>query len=374
MKARLIYSIVLLFLIALLPGCSLFGNHPSLPVTGMQNTLEPPVVILPTANAVIENTPAPTPPAEEAVETPVPTERQEPLHFVFPTPHVPILAWRPALYPAPWALTPYDHFYFTRPIAANEVNWPLANYRYGGIFPGLEEVIHTGIDIDAPRGAPVLAAAAGKVIWTGVGLISMEENPDDPYGIAVLIRHDFGYQGDVLETAYAHLSQVDVLPGQRVEAGQRLGLVGDTGLTTGPHLHFEVRVFHHHYFFTRNPELWLAPPQGWGVLAGRVLGDQKQLLRGQEIRVRTAAGDQEWQVFTYGSDAARSDDIYQENVALSDLPAGKYVISLTYQDTTYEQDISIDAGRVSFFLFPGQDRIIIQPPSPPSSFDPLEAK
>ena len=59
----------------------------------------------------------------------------EPLRFTFPTPGpAPKFSLRPALYEVPWALGPYDHFYFSRPIAADEVNWPLADYRYGGIF------------------------------------------------------------------------------------------------------------------------------------------------------------------------------------------------------------------------------------------------
>ncbi|MDZ4185369.1 MAG: hypothetical protein U1D97_10375, partial [Desulfuromonadales bacterium] len=70
--------------------------------------------------------------------------------------------WRPPLSDPPWALSPYDHFYFTRPIAADKVNWPLADYRYGGIFFGAD-IIHTGIDLPNPRGTPVMAAAPGKV-------------------------------------------------------------------------------------------------------------------------------------------------------------------------------------------------------------------
>ena len=89
---------------------------------------------------------------------------EEPLQFTFPTPMpAPVSLWRPPLYDVPWALAPFDHFYFVRPIAADEVNWPLPNYRYGGIFFGTE-IVHTGIDIPAPRGTPVLAAGAGIVI------------------------------------------------------------------------------------------------------------------------------------------------------------------------------------------------------------------
>ena len=50
-------------------------------------------------------------------------------------------SWRPPLYPVPLALTPFDHFYFTRPLAVNETNWPVEDYRYGGSY--LEDIVHS---------------------------------------------------------------------------------------------------------------------------------------------------------------------------------------------------------------------------------------
>ena len=94
----------------------------------------------------------------------VPSPAPDPLRFSFPTSGpAPISAWRPPLYPIPWALSPYDHFYFSRPIAANDINWPLADYRYGGVF--FSDVVHTGVDIPAHPGTPVLAAGPGKITW-----------------------------------------------------------------------------------------------------------------------------------------------------------------------------------------------------------------
>ena len=87
---------------------------------------------------------------------------------------------------------------------------------------------HSGTDLGAPMGTPVLAAAAGKVAvsdWMG------------GYGLAIVLSH----QDDTRETLYGHLSQVFVKPGQWVEQGTVIGRVGSTGLSTGPHLHFELR-------------------------------------------------------------------------------------------------------------------------------------
>ena len=73
----------------------------------------------------------------------MPPEPPEPLRFIFPTAGSdPVSHWRPPLYPVPWEPTPNDHFYFMRPIGANVVNWPLARYRYGGVF--FEDTVHTG--------------------------------------------------------------------------------------------------------------------------------------------------------------------------------------------------------------------------------------
>jgi hypothetical protein len=164
-----------------------------------------------------------------AVEaTPRPTVA--PFRFVLPTPGAePVSGWRPPLYPVPWAVSAYDHFYFIRPIAADNVNWPLAEYRYGGVFFA-PDVVHTGVDIGAEEGAQILAAGPGTVVSSGWGLFSgASDNINDPYGKAVVIKHDFGYKGQTLYTIYAHMSETIALVGQHVETGDVIGLVGSTG-------------------------------------------------------------------------------------------------------------------------------------------------
>lgn len=87
---------------------------------------------------------------------------------------------------------------------------------------------HSGTDLAAPLGTPVLATRAGRVAVS---------SPMGGYGLTVILRHDDGQ----LESRYAHLSQVSVQPGEWVEQGEVIGLVGSTGTSTGPHLHFEIR-------------------------------------------------------------------------------------------------------------------------------------
>lgn len=308
---------------------------------------------------------APTMDPLNAALDPQPVETQSPLRFSLPTPgQAPISLWRPPLYRTPWALGPYDHFYFARPIAADKVNWPLADYRYGGNFPGTD-VVHTGIDIDAPKGTPVLAAADGEVVWAGYGLMYGAYNEKDPYGKAVAIKHPFGWNGQRLYTNYAHMDRVDVQVGQEVKAGQQLGLVGETGNVTGPHLHFEVRVKKNSFFSSLNPELWLSPPQGWGVLAAHLENTNGSLLTWQNVTVKSKSSGQKWVVRSYGPRAVNSDPYYNENLVLSDLPEGDYQVSIDYLDDFYDQDITIHPGAVTYFSFQGAHGYKLESPPTP---------
>lgn len=88
--------------------------------------------------------------------------------------------------------------------------------------------MHAGIDFKGAVGSPIFAAAEGRVTFAG---------RKGGYGNAVEVTHANG-----LMTRYAHLSRIDVKPGQLVEAGATLGGLGSTGRSTGPHLHFEVRI------------------------------------------------------------------------------------------------------------------------------------
>lgn len=89
---------------------------------------------------------------------------------------------------------------------------------------------HTGIDFPAPSGTPVGAAGRGVVTFAG--------HNDGGYGNLVVVAHRLGF-----ETWYAHLQRIDVVRGQSVAGGVIVGRVGATGHATGPHLHFEVRLF-----------------------------------------------------------------------------------------------------------------------------------
>ena len=88
---------------------------------------------------------------------------------------------------------------------------------------------HAGVDLPAPAGTAVAAAAPGRVAWAG--------RREGGWGLLVTIAHSHG-----VRTMYAHLSRIKVRVGQRVAAHSHIGRVGATGRATGPHLHFEVRL------------------------------------------------------------------------------------------------------------------------------------
>ncbi len=87
--------------------------------------------------------------------------------------------------------------------------------------------MHKGIDFSAPKGTPIYASGDGKVVSV--------ENKRTGYGKNVRISHGYGYK-----TLYAHMSKIDVKVGEQVKKGQIIGLVGSTGTSTAPHLHYEV--------------------------------------------------------------------------------------------------------------------------------------
>lgn len=112
--------------------------------------------------------------------------------------------------------------------------WPVVGALRSGVgmrnnpFGGSSVEYHKGQDISAPTGTPVSATADGVVIiarWV------------KGYGNGIYIDH-----GNGITTRYGHLSRIDVVEGQPVKRGQHLGLVGSTGRSTGPHLHYEVRI------------------------------------------------------------------------------------------------------------------------------------
>ena len=118
---------------------------------------------------------------------------------------------------------------------SGKYSWPLADsfyisssygYRRHPIFRSVR--FHSGMDMAAKRGTPVRVADSGDVVFAGWW---------GGYGKAILVDHGAGHS-----TVYGHLSRINVAVGQTVQKGSVIGLVGSTGYSTGPHLHFEIRI------------------------------------------------------------------------------------------------------------------------------------
>ena len=111
--------------------------------------------------------------------------------------------------------------------------WPTSGWVTSGFawrtspFTGKRE-FHKGIDISAPRGTPIYAPARGAVTYSG---------RDGSYGLSIRLKHNSS-----LSTRFAHLHRIAVKNGQTVTRGELIGYVGNTGRSTGPHLHYEVRL------------------------------------------------------------------------------------------------------------------------------------
>lgn len=109
------------------------------------------------------------------------------------------------------------------------------------------QIFHKGMDFTAPTGTPIYA--------TGDGIVEAVELNDAGYGNHVILNHGFGYQ-----TLYAHMVTVKTQKGKKIKRGELIGLVGNTGLSTGPHVHYEVHKNGNHlnpisfYYSDLNPE------------------------------------------------------------------------------------------------------------------------
>jgi hypothetical protein len=192
-------------------------------------------------------------------------------------------------------------------------------------------------------GTPVHAAGEGVVIFAGPDDVAIYSPWKIYYGNLVVIRHD-----NDLFTLYAHLSKIDVATSDRVEAGDKIGEVGQSGVAIGAHLHFEVRRGNvEDYFSTVNPELWLIPSEpDFGALAISIQNMSSTFQRARiTLQQYSASGEIVGLNYpdTYHSTLALGD----ENVGVNDLPAGRYRITLIHNGGFYERWVEVQSGKLT---------------------------
>ncbi|NDJ36220.1 MAG: peptidoglycan DD-metalloendopeptidase family protein [Chloroflexi bacterium] len=260
--------------------------------------------------------------------------------------------WNPPALPVPLALHPFDHFLFARPVGADRNNFALDYYPYASDGPANDLRIHHGIDLSNDVGVEVYAAGSGVVSWAGKGHFNEETRQAiTAYGNTVVIEHDFGYEGRPLYTLYAHLSVILVTQGQYVEMGDTIGLIGNTGLTTGPHVHFEVRLGRDAYNDVRNPVLWMAPYAGTGPVAGRLELDGETLQDAPITLTDVTTGLIAYRTTTYAGVSAPSDDNWNENFVFADVRIGRYLAEARLGQYRWEAVVDVQEGVTNWVEF-----------------------
>lgn len=303
-------------------------------------------------------------PVSAATATPPPPTAQ----IVADVPVTALLVTRP---PSEWNPPPLipplsrdpmgrDHYWLQRPVDSNANNRSLFYYPYGSDGPNNDYRVHHGIDMPNPVGETVRAAGSGEVLWAADGLRiespgAFQNSPS--YGNVILIQHDFGYRGQMIWTLYAHLSAVLVRQGQRVERGDVIGLVGQTGRVTGPHVHFEVRMGRtpddNHYRSTYNPVLWMVPYVGHGVIAGRVTGFDGRLVNDADVTIRnwrTGLVQDTTTSYVFLNDGldVNSDPLWGENFVVGDVPVGRYEVIANINGERVSRVIDVLEGTTNF--------------------------
>jgi murein DD-endopeptidase MepM/ murein hydrolase activator NlpD len=319
--------LILIFLSVLLTACRV-ENTPLLPDSdSAQSTASTPLPLAeagspdPHPSATLAASPTSAPPASTPTST--------------PAPHT--LNWC-----ADGIITCFDENYtfpLVRPI-------PIRidpTYRYAGTLDGQFQ-LHHGVEFLRPYGTPVQAAGAGQVIFAGDDVAEPAALLPNFYGNYVVIEHDIS--GQLVYSLYAHLSEINVVVGQIISVGEKIGEVGMSGSATGSHLHFEVREEKNTYFSTRNPELWYAPLEGMGALAGRIYDPSGWQPRGAIQIERMEDGQVAAVIHPLPMDIYPPELVVEggENFALNDLSPGQYRLTYIYNFKFYEYFVEIRPG------------------------------
>ena len=233
------------------------------------------------------------------------------------------------------------YFLLQRPIhpPANdsvERTYPFASTGNGTRDP------HRGVEFINELGTLVHAAGEGVVIFAGLDEVAIYSPWTIFYGNLIVIQHD-----DELFTLYAHLSEIDVATGDRVEAGDKIGEVGRSGVAIGSHLHLEVRRGDvEDYFSMVNPELWLFPSKpDLGALAISIQ-DANSTLQNAEITLQQVSPTGEVVGLNYLETYDSILALGEENVGINDLPAGRYRITFVHGGF-YERWVEVQSGKLT---------------------------
>jgi murein DD-endopeptidase MepM/ murein hydrolase activator NlpD len=263
--------------------------------------------------------------------------------------------------PAPAAAAPREPrtTWFLRPIALEHNSYIDQTYRYGSTMGGNFQQ-HQGVEFNNADGTPVRAIDGGVVAYAGRG---------EAGAGTVAILHDSvlvtGRDTARIFSVYYHNSSLEVRAGERVERSQVVARVGNTGRATNDHLHLEVHVtpstdvrqvvdsLERFPRTTTNPELWIRPLPGTGIVAGTVRDAAGARVPQSRIYGLYKAEPRETPlayVETYG-DKAHPHPLYGEDFAIGDVPAGDYVLAVEVGGTTVRRRIRVEPLRLTWVEF-----------------------
>lgn len=298
--------------------------------------------------------PAPTmaPTADLDSTTPINTITKAPTDTPFPTASetaTPEPSATPTETAEPTPTVPDDHYWLERPIAVDHNDRVARFYPYASRLDG-SYPIHHGVEFVNPMKTPIRATANGIIVAAGDDSQQVYGARSNFYGLVVIQELDQTLNDQPIFVLYGHLSEIAVEEGQRVAAGETIGLVGMSGVAEGPHLHMEVRYGHNDYVSTVNPELWVKPRQGFGSLAGRVTAPDGEAVAEAKVVLYAAPNldDPVRDVFTYPHSEVNPDPVWQESFGTGDLAAGEWVAKLYYKQRLYVERVLIQEGRTTW--------------------------
>ncbi len=237
-------------------------------------------------------------------------------------------------------------FLFQRPILPPDNDLVDLTYLFGETQNHTRDP-HSGVEFVNAFGTPVYAAGDGEIVFAAMDKTTKLNLWTNFYGNVVLIRH-----AENLYTLYAHLSQILVKEGDYVLAGDKIGEVGQTGVATGSHLHFETRVGDDgmDYLSAQNPILWLIPKAETGAISIFIeRASNRKIEIPLTVKRYTASG--EIAAIYYLSTYAKGFERSAEDAALSDLPPGQYQISFVDAYQVRERKVIVQAGKLTEVVF-----------------------
>ncbi|CAN5892759.1 hypothetical protein BH23GEM9_BH23GEM9_02310 [soil metagenome] len=248
------------------------------------------------------------------------------------------------------------HIWFARPVHDSEGNPHIdATYRYGSTMGGNFQQ-HQGVEFNNPAGTPVRSIGAGVVVFAGAAEAGAN---------TVAIRHDRQWEGRHVFSTYYHNTSLDVRTGQRVEAGEVVARVGNTGRATNDHLHLEVHVAPTSDSaqivdpdvrfppWTVNPQLWIEPLPGTGVVAGVVFNAEGEPLPGARVygMVLPYPAETPFSFAEAYREQARGSPAYGEHFAVGDVPAGDYTLGVIIDGRRIWRRARVAEGQVTWVEF-----------------------